>query len=83
MSPEHLIKQHTKSLLLGHRQPFCSRRGKKSESESISPCSDACISSGSARVGVVAVTSPPNNLNHHLNYSHNNDTGALHYEHYC
>lgn len=32
---------------------------------------------------VVAVTSAPNNLNHYLNYSHNNDTGALHYERYC
>lgn len=35
------------------------------------------------RCSFVAVTSPPNNLNHHLNYSHNNDTRALHYEHYC
>lgn len=34
-------------------------------------------------VDVVAVTRVPNNLNHHLNYSHNNDTRALHYEHYC
>lgn len=34
-------------------------------------------------VGIVAVTSLPNNLNHYLNYSHNNDTGALHYERYC
>lgn len=35
------------------------------------------------RCSSAAVTSPPNNLNHHLNYSHNNDTRALHYEHYC
>lgn len=34
-------------------------------------------------MGVVAVTSVSNNLNHHLKYAHNNSTGALHYEHYC
>lgn len=34
-------------------------------------------------VGVAAVTLVPNNLNHCLNYSHNNDAGALHYGHYC
>lgn len=84
MSPEHLIKQHTKSLPHGHLQPFyfsvCFTlllHEKHLNKES------SRISSGSGWEDVVAVTPVPNNLNHHLNYSHNNDSGALHYEHYC
>lgn len=74
MSAEHLIKPHTKSLQLGHLQPFSLWVGK-----SLSYVYSKAVSG----VDVVAVTSVPSNLNHYLNYSHNNDTGALHYEHYC
>lgn len=68
MSAEHLIKPHTKSLQLGHLQPF-----------SLSYVYSKAV----LDVDVVAVTSVPSNLNHYLNYSHNNDTGSLYYEHYC
>lgn len=75
MSAEHLIKPHTKSSQLGHLQLYPSRVGT-----SLSGVYGEAVS---GRVGVVPVTSAPSNLNHNLNYSHNSDIRALHYEHYC
>lgn len=71
MPPEHRIKQHQNLCFLA----ICSNFANKNHSN--------LGAHQKGRCRFAAVTSPSNNLNHHLNNSHNNDTRALHYEHYC
>lgn len=74
MPPEHRIKQHQNHCF--HRlSAICSNFANKNPNNAVARRIGRCR--------FAAVTSPSNNLNHHLNYSHNNDTRALHYEHYC
>lgn len=74
MPLEHRIKQHQNHCF--HRfAAICNNFANKNHNNAVAHQMGRCR--------FAAVTSPSNNLNHHLNYSHNNDTRALHYEHYC